>query len=147
MLDERDPDEKKLMEIGRMLSKLNLVVGRDNEILARIDETTADQSEHNMEVLASLINKNQENLAELLPQLEQFEEEVAFVNEHPPLPEPITTDKTGLIEHAVIEQMERIDANQHQPVRYDIFNKQLSHKMCSINREIQGCISNALSKL
>ena len=69
MLDERDPDEKKLMEIGRMLSKLNLVVGRDNEILARIDETTADQSEQNMEVLASLINKNQENLAELLPQL------------------------------------------------------------------------------
>ena len=59
MIDERDPDEKKIMEIGSMLAKLNLIVGRDNEILARLDETTADQSEHNMEVLASLINKNQ----------------------------------------------------------------------------------------
>ena len=86
-------------------------------------------------------------MAELVPQLELFEEEVAFVDEHPPLPEPITTDKVGLVEHAVIEQMERIDASQHQPVRYDIFNKQLSHKMGGINKEIQGCIANALSKL
>ena len=30
MIDERDPDEKKLMEIGGMLAKLNLIVGRDN---------------------------------------------------------------------------------------------------------------------
>lgn len=64
-----------------------------------------------------------------------------------PLPENIRSPKVGLIQHAVIEQMERIDLSQHQNSRYQAFNRTLSRKMQAINNAVDICLKNASDKL
>lgn len=64
-----------------------------------------------------------------------------------PLPENVRSAKIGQLEHAVMEQMERIDLAQHQPTKYDSFNRTLSRKMQAINNAVDTCLKNLSEKL
>jgi hypothetical protein len=90
---------------------------------------------------------NRSSIMDVLSQVELFEEETAFVDDPiRPMPEKILSPRSGLIEHAVMEQIERIDTIQGK-VSYESLNRSLAHKMSSINNTIELCLKNANERL
>ena len=68
----KTPDKKKINELYNAINKLNTVITKDNQILQQINLTTNEQSIDNINTLSNLIQKNQENIADIVPQLELF---------------------------------------------------------------------------
>ena len=68
----KTPNKKKINELYNAINKLNTVITKDNQILQQINLTTNEQSIDNISTLSNLIQKNQENIADILPQLELF---------------------------------------------------------------------------
>lgn len=69
----------------------------------RLDETTGSPTPENVEQLWRLMEGMRSNIAEVLPSVQMFEDEVVFMEQPDfPLPENIRSAKVGLIEHAVI---------------------------------------------
>lgn len=64
-----------------------------------------------------------------------------------PVLEPIRTEKVGNLEHAITEQIEKLDEELNESITYPKYNTILAKRMLYFNEAIDECMSNLIDKL